>query len=617
MEVNKKIHRQSSGNIKSRIIQRTIIIMLILGVLITLIILTPMSYQLEESSSRELVFQSRIRALALEQSIFRMKDIAEQVTSRTKIREKLVLYNQGKIPLSELQNFSLPLLNDALIKTPEMKGILRLDRDGKVVLTVGNVDAIAAGWIENLQMNQDVRRTTVQIEGELGRDSSIIVRAAILDRNATIHGVDYVVFDSHILSGIIKDYTALGISGDVLLGHEEEGSFRILNIPRQGVAVIPLASIIEKTPYGEAIVLRGSMTHKLYIVSRAPVRGTDWQLISLMEVREKLAVINNELIVIVLVVTGLIILSVIGVMWLIRPLLTSLHVELESRRNAEQQLRLKSRELEEINTHLEQRVEHEIHKREEHEQLMTQQARMASMGEMLGAIAHQWRQPLNTLSIMVQDVNEVYEAGELDSAYLEKHVRESMELISFMSQTIADFRDFYKPSREKTDVPILSSIRSAAWIISEQLKYHNIHVEIRCLEGDDGCDKLKCPGYPNEFKHVILSILTNSKEAIDDLRDRGIKNARDPGKILIEIGKNRDRSLLIRISDNGGGIPESIIEKVFDSNFTTKEKRAATGTGLYMACMIVENSMHGSIMAKNGEEGAVIEIILPMEAAEQ
>jgi signal transduction histidine kinase len=284
------------------------------------------------------------------------------------------------------------------------------------------------------------------------------------------------------------------------------------------------------------------------------------------------------------------------------------------------QLSEKNLELNNLNRNLDERVQAALENLRQQEYMLIQQSKLATMGEMIGAISHQWRQPLNTLGIIVQDLQDAYEFGEFDKKYLDDTVVKTMEQIQYMSNTIDDFRDFFKPSKEKVNFAVNSAVKEVIYLIHDQLKKAHIRISIECRyddvlnpgEGkyDSTCaaNDLMVYGYPNEFKQAILNILVNARDAVVRNRHRGAMDPKESGEILVELSKTDDTAVL-DIQDNGGGIPEDVIDRIFDPYFTTKDSEG-TGIGLHMAKIIIEHNMCGRIRASNGARGAVFTIEL-------
>jgi signal transduction histidine kinase len=252
-------------------------------------------------------------------------------------------------------------------------------------------------------------------------------------------------------------------------------------------------------------------------------------------------------------------------------------------------------ELQQLNDSLEQRVNDEVAHRLEQEKLLIQQSRLAAMGEMIGNIAHQWRQPINALTLLLANIKDAFEYHELDKDYLDREVEKGQQMIQGMSSTIDDFRNFFKPNREKQRFLACDAVVEAIKLVSHSFKNNNIEIT-----QDKSAEPCAVTGYPNEFAQVVLNALTNAKDAIS-----GNKIA---GKVHIRVEKGTDMAI-VSIRDNGGGIPDEILGKVFEPYFTTKGK--GTGIGLYMSKMIMDH-MGGGITIRNAEDGAEVLLTLPL-----
>jgi len=230
----------------------------------------------------------------------------------------------------------------------------------------------------------------------------------------------------------------------------------------------------------------------------------------------------------------------------------------------------------------------------EKEQMLIQQGRQAAMGEMIGNIAHQWRQPLNTLGLTIQQMSLYHDLGEFTKEFLEDSVNKSMDLILHMSQTIDDFRNYFKPDKKKIEFNVQEALAGTLTLIKDSFKSQHIEVELVAT-----ADPV-IHGYRNEFAQVVLNILNNAR---DVLMERGIKVP----KVTITLGSENGRAV-VTISDNAGGIPDEIIGKIFDPYFTTKGPQTGTGVGLFMAKTIIEKNMGGSLTVRNHGNGAEFRI---------
>ncbi len=236
------------------------------------------------------------------------------------------------------------------------------------------------------------------------------------------------------------------------------------------------------------------------------------------------------------------------------------------------------------------------------DQLLIQQSRQAAMGEMIGHIAHQWRQPLNALGLVLQNIHFTYLLDDLSDEFMEKSAEKGKMLTSSMSKTIDDFRDFFKPNKIKEHFKIADIINSAIGLVEGSFKNSNIEIKTNLDE------HIEFVGYPSEFSQVVLNILSNAKDALLEHKTEG--------RYVEVISYLEGTSLFVTISDNAGGIPSDVIQKVFNPYFTTKEEGKGTGIGLYMSKTIVENNMAGKLSVQNSDNGAVFTIVLPKTLAE-
>ena len=261
-------------------------------------------------------------------------------------------------------------------------------------------------------------------------------------------------------------------------------------------------------------------------------------------------------------------------------------------------LKIKTSELEYLNNTLDTRIKEEINNRKKQEQLLIQQSKLAEMGEMISMIAHQWRQPLSALSTIIQNIHLSHSLGKLDKEYLDKQKTLSNALTEKMSKTIDDFRNFFKPNKEKYAFSIEAAIKQTIFLIDDSFKSNSIKIESQIS------DDVTIYGFESELSQVLLNIITNSKDAFLESK---IVNP----SITIQTKRNNS-NIQIMISDNAGGIDDQIINKIFEPYFTTKESYNGTGLGLYMSKMIIEQNMHGELNVQNVSHGVEFSIIIPI-----
>lgn len=273
--------------------------------------------------------------------------------------------------------------------------------------------------------------------------------------------------------------------------------------------------------------------------------------------------------------------------------------------NQELEIRVDTRtkELESLNKELDYRVKEEVLKRAQQEQMLIQQSRFAAMGEMIGNIAHQWRQPLNALGLLLQNVENAYEMDILNQEYIARTVEKGNRLTNSMSQTIDDFRNFFQPNRHSEKFAISTAVGNTLDMLRSSLENNMIQVT------QDIDESVYTEGFSSEFSQVLLNIINNARDAL-------IEYNSDNRKLDIRVYKDEKYSY-IEVTDNAGGIKQKIIEKIFDPYFTTKDEGKGTGIGLYMSKTIIENSMGGSLSVQNGQNGAKFTIQLKRAEGER
>ncbi len=226
-----------------------------------------------------------------------------------------------------------------------------------------------------------------------------------------------------------------------------------------------------------------------------------------------------------------------------------------------------------------------------------QQSRVSALGEVISNIGHHWRQPLNAISIMAQDLKYAKAANELTDEYLNTMVGRITNITKALSKTIDDLRLFYRPSSKKEEFAIEEEIQKVVNFF--EVRYAELGIKIEYTFDF----KHPITAYKNEFSQVLIHILKNSEEAIAANR---VAN----GKIEITTSEAGDW-LMVSISDNGGGVDKNTLEKIFDPYFTTKHKAIDVGLGLYLSKTMVEKNMGGILRAENIENGLRIEMLLP------
>ncbi|MDX4071199.1 HAMP domain-containing sensor histidine kinase [Aliarcobacter skirrowii] len=246
----------------------------------------------------------------------------------------------------------------------------------------------------------------------------------------------------------------------------------------------------------------------------------------------------------------------------------------------------KTKELKELNNNLEQKIKLEVAKNRKKDIIMFQQARFASLGEMLNNIAHQWRQPLGSITMIIQSFQTKMRVNKLSPEFVEQKVKDALLLAQNMSNTLDDFKNFFSPNRSKNSFFIKDCVEHSIELSKYFLNKENIKIDLIVKK-----DKQITTFY-NELSHTLLNIISNSKDAL-------VSSVNKNDRIIKIIVNSKKNFVFINIIDNGGGVPDDILPKIFEPYYTTKYKSAGTGIGLYMSKQIIEKHLNGEISCKN------------------
>lgn len=260
----------------------------------------------------------------------------------------------------------------------------------------------------------------------------------------------------------------------------------------------------------------------------------------------------------------------------------------------------KTKELKEINEKLECKVQEEVEKNIKQELKLFEQSKLAVIGDMIANIAHQWRQPLSVMTSIASGIKLNQELGIADDAHIKKGMDNILIKTQYLSETVDTFRNYLKEKKEKTNVILQDRINMAMSITKTALDDN--HIEL--IRNDQEIEPLHIELVPGELTEVIINLVNNARDILLE------KNISDPWvKVFLEKNEN---TAVITIEDNGGGIPEEILPKIFDQYFTTKDDSKGTGLGLHMSHKIITQSLHGKLYVKNTSYGAKFFIELPL-----
>lgn len=257
----------------------------------------------------------------------------------------------------------------------------------------------------------------------------------------------------------------------------------------------------------------------------------------------------------------------------------------------------RQKELDSFNRELEERIEIEVSIGKENHTRYEQQAKMAAMGEMIDAVAHQWKQPLNALSMMSEMLSSDFEDNLVDKAYVDELTNDTQIQIEHMITTLNEFRNFFRTKKTKESFGIKRCVQSVMLLVNDEFIQNNININIQSDK------EILIHGNENEFKHLVLNIINNAKDAFNE---RDIKE-RD---IFINFYQE-DKFIHVDIADSAGGIPLHVIDDIFKPEVTTKEAGKGTGIGLYMSMQIAQK-LSGSLSVKNSDMGALFKLKIPL-----
>ncbi len=235
---------------------------------------------------------------------------------------------------------------------------------------------------------------------------------------------------------------------------------------------------------------------------------------------------------------------------------------------------------------------------EKKNELLIHQAKMATMGEMIGVIAHQLKQPINVISLCCEDVKYTHMYSKIDDEFIEDFTKNTSEQIDYLSTTIENFRDFFNPNKTKRQFSLLEVIDKSTNLLLKQIEKHNVEFNI------DVPNDNMVYGVDTELEQVILNLITNALDVFDE---KNIENRKITIKSL-----SKQNVTIFSFEDNAGGIPDELISQIFDPYYTTKE--TGTGTGLYMVKLVIKTSFKGELKVSNTQEGLKYTIALPVSS---
>jgi len=259
------------------------------------------------------------------------------------------------------------------------------------------------------------------------------------------------------------------------------------------------------------------------------------------------------------------------------------------------EIREKNMQLTQFNEQMQELVQMEIKKNLEKQKMLELQSRYAQMGEMIGMITHQWKQPLNSINMIASGIKLKHQLGKLNDTDIMTFIQKLHDQTAYMNQTVDDFQRFFNPVKEKIQFNVQKTLFAVLELVRYEYEMKDIVLELR------GEKDIFVYGFPNEYNQVILSILSNAKDAF-------LEAPHDNMKIEITINHHTEKYSMVTIKDNAGGIPDDIINSIFDIYMTTKS--TGSGLGLNIAKNIIEENMDGKLYVQNIDNGTEFSILL-------
>jgi signal transduction histidine kinase len=260
-----------------------------------------------------------------------------------------------------------------------------------------------------------------------------------------------------------------------------------------------------------------------------------------------------------------------------------------------EQISIQKKKLKALNDNLQKELNIQLELMRQKDQMLMLQSRQASMGEMMACIAHQWRQPLNGISLITQNLMDGWEYDEFDQDFLYQNCQSMLDLVEFMSNTINDFRDFFRPDLVAGDFNLKDTVQTTLRFVEHSLKQSNIDVTLNLKD-------VTAHGFPNYYSQVVMNIINNARDALQE------KQVKSPAIRIKSFISQRSKNAVLTIEDNAGGIKSDIISQIFNPYFSTKSREKGTGLGLYMSKLIIEKNMKGKLSVKNTSAGACFRI---------
>lgn len=487
-----------------------------------------------------------------------------------------------KTDINALHKLSQPRWNVINKENPYLKSFCFYDKDGNLLTYFGDAPAPILPYTQNLQNPYD---GFWFYHGTFNYHTVSIAR----DKNSNIIGFVVSVIDpKYFLSEIRKL-----INIYAFISYQKAEQKEMLFMLDNDTTTLDIIKK-NKIKINKEIRTREGLFLPYAINGVGINRENDFKIIFLQDVLHWEKVLQKAILQSLIVMIILVLITVMVINYGFDKILKELD-------ESNEKLKKSQNELEELNKNLQLKIEKEIklklikeREANEKERILAHQSKHASMGEMIGNIAHQWRQPLTELSSILINMQLHFERNKLTKEKFDTKTHEANEQIVFMSKTIDDFRNFFSSGKQKETIHISEIINSVSNLMCASLKNNNIKYNV------DIKDDFRVYCYPNEISQAFLNIISNAKDII---LEKSVQHA----SISI-VTYHKDEKSVVSIEDNAGGIQVSPIDKIFEPYFSTKQAKSGTGIGLYMTKTIIEKNNNGKIEIENSQNGAIFTI---------
>lgn len=455
-----------------------------------------------------------------------------------------------------------------------------------------------------IKMNKDIKHFVISKKIE---EQNIFTELAVFDNENTMISND-VIFDRDILNFLDSNYLEPMIlvnhKGDILNVYIMKSIF--INDKKVGTILSKLNFkdilnnfILNQKDKPNTYLVFNDNTFNFHDLKKVDFKSSDYikkrvydsEFFVILDYLKNASFLSSNIFMFILVIFSALIFIAMYYFFKLNNKNVILKTKIDSAERLTQLLELKIKDktlqLEELNSQLQQRVEEELNKNKENQSIIYNQSKMAIMGQMLDNIAHQWRQPLSAISTNASFVKVQQELKILDEESISKVMDNIMDSTKFLSETIEDFRSFLRDNKQKE----IFNVRDIYFKTKKLLISVTKKSEVQVIEN---LQDTKINGFPNELVQVLLNIINNAYDEFAKFEYSTKK------LIFIDIYEKGEK-LYIKIKDSAGGIPENIIDRIFDAHFTTKGKTSGTGIGLYMTKEIVESHLKGTILVSNAK----------------